>query len=177
MTRFVLTCCFALLVAGTVTGEEQTPQNNLIDFESEKGEFKIRLPGKPSHETTEVGNAKETQHQFLVGTEQGAYIVSYQDNPNLAGSTPAQLTAALESGRDRLVEVFGGKLLKSEEVQLDKTHPGLDFRVTIPQAKGEARCRFYMVGTRLYQILVVGAPEFTKSEQATAVIESFKLLR
>lgn len=173
----IVTCCFALLLTCTSFAEGQTSESGLIDFQSEEGGFSIALPGKPAHETTEVGNAKEKQHQFTVGAEQGAYIVSYQDNPNLTGSTPKQMTAALESGRDRLLEVFSGKLLDSKEVQLDKSHPGLDFRVTIPQAKGEARCRFYMVGTRLYQILIVGTPEFTKSEQATAVIESFKLLK
>lgn len=173
----IVTWCFALFITCISVAEEQKSESGLIDFQSAEGGFSIELPGKPAHETAKVGDAKETQHQFTVGAEQGAFIVSYQDNPNLAGSTPKQLAAALESGRDRLLEVFGGKLLHSKEVQLDKTHPGLDFRVTIPQAKGEARCRFYMVGTRLYQILIVGTPEFTKSEQATEVIESFKLLR
>jgi hypothetical protein len=74
------------------------------------------------------------------------------------------------------VEIFRGKLLESKTIPLDKVHPGLNFRVTIPQANGEARCRFYMVGTRLYQIMAIGMPEFANSSQATQVIDSFKLL-
>jgi hypothetical protein len=158
-------------------GEEQKTDDGLIEFKSEAGNFSIHLPAKPEHETVEVGTVKDKQDQFKVGTDQGAYVVSYQDNPNLQGSTPKQIKAALESGRDRLQEVFRGKLLESKSVTLNKTNPGLNFRVKIPQPNGEARCRFYMVGTRLYQIMAVGVPEFANSNEATQVIDSFKLLR
>jgi hypothetical protein len=178
-SKFVKTCAVAVIVLNTATmmGKEQPTVKGLIDFKSKEGKFSIHLPAKPKHEITEVGTAKDKQHQFKVGTDQGVYLISYQDNPNLQGSTPKQLMAALESGRDRSREVFRGKLLESKSVTLDKTHPGLNFRVTLPQAKGEARCRFYMVGTRLYQIMVIGVPEFANSNEATQVIDSFKLLR
>jgi hypothetical protein len=177
--KCVDTCAVAviLLNAAMVMGQSQQTVEGLIEFKSKAGNFSIHLPAKPEHEMTEVGTAKEKQHQFRVGTDQGVYLVSYQDNPNLQGSTPKQLMAALESGRDRLQEVFRGQLLESKNVTLNKTHPGLDFKMTIPQANGEARCRFYMVGTRLYQIMAIGVPEFANSNEATQVIDSFKLLR
>jgi hypothetical protein len=34
-----------------------------------------------------------------------------------------------------------------------------------------------MVGTRLYQIMAIGLPEFANSDEAKQVIESFKLLK
>jgi hypothetical protein len=176
----VKTCAVAVVLLNTATMIAEEPQTveGLIEFISKAGNFSIYLPAKPEHKVVEVGTVKEKQHQFKVGTaDRGVYLISYQDNPNLQGSTPKQLVAALESGRDRLPEVFRGKLLKSESVTLNKTHPGLDFRVTIPQANGEARCRFYMVGTRLYQIMAIGVPEFANSNEATHVIDSFKLLR
>jgi hypothetical protein len=168
---------FLLLSTVMVIADEPKTIKELIEFKSEAGKFSVRLPAKPEHEVTEVGTAKEKQHQFKVGTHQGAYVVSYQDNPNLQGGTPKQLMAALESGRDRLLEVFRGKLLESKSVTLNKTHPGLSFRVTIPRANGEARCRFYMAGTRLYQIMAIGVPKFANSKEATQVIDSFKLLK
>jgi hypothetical protein len=178
-TTCVKTCAVAaiLLHTATMMGEEQQTGAGLIEFKSAAGKFSIRLPAKPAHEITEVGTAKEKQHQFKVGTERGVYLVSYQDNPNLEGSSPEQLMAALESGRDRLQKIFSGKLLESKSVTLGKTHPGLNFRVEIPQANGEARCRFYLVGTRLYQIMALGVPEFANSNQATQVIDSFQLLK
>jgi hypothetical protein len=165
-----------LLNVAMVIGDEPKVNEGLVEFKSEEGQFSVRLPGKPEYEVVEVGDAKEKQHQFTVGAAQGAYVVSYQENPNLKGSSDKQLAAALESGRDRLKDVFRGKVLESKTVALDKKYPGLNFRITIPQANGEARCRFYMVGTRLYQILAIGMPEFANSAEATQVIESFKLL-
>ena len=166
-----------LLNAAMAMGEEPKVADGLVEFKSEEGKFSIRLPGKPEHEIVEVGTAKGKQHQFAVDLGRGAYLVSYQDNPNLQDSTPKQIAAALEVGRDRLKETFRGELLETKSVTLDKNHPGLDSRWTIPDAMGEARCRFYMVGTRLYQIMAIGVPEFANSDEATRVIESFKLLK
>jgi hypothetical protein len=164
-----------LLVSGVLRAEEPKAADGLIEFTTKAGRFSVRLPQEPKHKTTTVGDAKETQDQFIAPGDQGVYLISYQDNPNLEGSGPEQLQSALESGRDRLQKEFQGELLESKAIKLDDVHPGLNFRVTIPQANGEARCRFYMVGTRLYQILVIGVPEFAGSRQATQVIDSFKL--
>lgn len=178
-SKYANSVAVALLLLSTplALAEEQPAAKRLIEFKSEAGKFSVQLPGKPEEEVTEVGTAKQKQYQFSVGTEQGAYIVSYQDNPNLQGSTSKELAAALQSGRDRLIDVFRGKLLESKSTTLDKTHPGLNFRISIPQAKGEARCRFYMVGTRLYQIMAIGVPEFANSKQATEIMDSFKLTK
>ncbi len=166
-----------LLSAAATMADEQNTADGLIEFKSEAGKFSIRLPAKPEEGVVEVGDAKEKQHQFTTGAEKGAFIVSYQDNPNLKGSTPKEIAAALESARDRLKEVFHGKLVESKTTTLNKSHPGLNFRLEMTQPKGEARCRFYMIGTRLYQIIVIGEPEFANSGEATQIIDSFKLLK
>ncbi|HEX4413828.1 MAG TPA: hypothetical protein VH107_09385 [Lacipirellulaceae bacterium] len=166
-----------LFTTAIVLAENQKPTEGLTEFKSDPGKFSIRLPGKPQQEDVEVGTAKEKQHQFTVGMEKGAYIISYQENPNLKNSSPQQIAAALESGRDRLKEVFHGKLVESKATTLNKTSPGLNFRLEMAEPKGEARCRFYMVGTRLYEIIVIGEPAFANSTEATQVIDSFKLLK
>jgi hypothetical protein len=166
-----------LLNAVMAMGEEPKAAAELVEFKSEEGKFSIKLPGKPEHEVVEVGNDKGKQHQFTVDLGRGVYLISYQDNPKLEGSTPKQLAAALEVGRDQLKKTFQGELLENKTLTLGKTHPGLDSRWTIPAANGEARCRFYMVGTRLYQIMAIGVPDFANSADATQVIESFKLLK
>lgn len=168
---------FILLATANTFAEPQKPADALTEFKSDAGKFTIGLPGKPQQEDVEVGAAKEKQHQFTVGTDKGAYIVSYQENPNLKNSTPKQIAAALESARDRLKEVFHGKLLESKPTTLNKTNLGLTFRLEMAEPKGEARCRFYMVGTRLYQIIAIGEPAFVNSAEATQVFDSFKLLK
>lgn len=179
LMRPVVLCswAFALAATGVVWAQEPSADDGkLVEFASKEGDFAVKLPGKPAYEKTMVGDAEEVQHQFTVGQPQGVYLISYQENPNLEEGTPEQMTAALESGRDRLLEAFRGKLVESKETTLDKKHPGLEFSLTIPAAKGEARCRFYMVGTRLYQVMALGTPEFVKSRKSTEVLDSFKLL-
>jgi hypothetical protein len=178
-SNYVTTCAVIVVLLNTMISiaEEQKAGKSLIEFKSKEGRFSIRLPGKPEHEVVEVGNDKGKQHQFTLDLGRGVYLISYQDNPKLEGSTPKQLAAALEVGRDQLKKTFQGELLENKTLTLDKKHPGLDSLWTIPAAKGEARCRFYMVGTRLYQIMAIGLPEFANSAQATQVIESFNLLK
>jgi hypothetical protein len=156
--------------------DESKGADGLIEFASKEGGFSIRLPEKPVYEKTTVGK-DEIQHQFIVGAAQGVYLVSYQENPTLKGSSAEQLTAALESGRDRLMETFKGELLESESIELDELHPGLKFRLTLPEVNGEANCHFYFVGTRLFQVMVMGVPEFATSEQAALVLDSFQVLK
>ncbi|QEG34953.1 hypothetical protein [Bythopirellula goksoeyrii] len=166
-----------LLPIASLRAVEQVVVAELVEFKNQAGQFSIGLPGEPLYEKTTVGDAQETQHQYTVPMEQGVYLISYQENPNLEGKGPKELASALVSGRDRLQEVFQGELVESKSIALDKSHPGLQFRFTIPAANGEARCRFYLVGTRLYQLMALGAPDFAQSDQATRVIESFKLLK
>lgn len=175
LIRVVLGIAVAGHAALNVSAQESAPE--LTEFTSQSGKFRIELPGEPQYEETAVGEAQEPQHQFKIGSANGVYLISYQENPNLRGATPEQMAAALESGRDRLLHVFRGELLDSKAVKLDNKHPGLSFRLTIPAAQGEARCRFYLVGTRLYQVMAMGLPEFAASEEAAAVLNSFALLK
>jgi hypothetical protein len=175
--RQLVMCAIITLLPSVVAHAQEQPQaaDGLTAFTSKEGKFSIQLPGKPLHEATEVGKAKEVQHQFQVAGKNGVYLISYQDNPNLEGNTLKQLQAALHTGRDAVQRAFRGELLETKDIQLEEKHPGVEFRATIPQARGEARCRFYMVGTRLYQIQAIGTPEFVSSDQSDRVINSFKL--
>ncbi|MGE0534385.1 MAG: hypothetical protein AB7O68_05385 [Pirellulales bacterium] len=182
MSRYVKTqqligTALVLFVASSLASGQQTePPRGLVRFVSDDGGFEIRLPGKPTYEKTDVGDPDHPQHQFKAAAgEEGGYLVSYQDNPKLEGANAETLQLALKVGRDSVLKVFKGELVDSKEVKLDEKHPGIDFRVTIPQLKGEAHCRFYLVGSRLYQIMVIGVPDFVGSRQATRVIDSFRL--
>jgi hypothetical protein len=174
--RLAFAVCLIALISSPVTALDQAPAAPaLVEFAPKEGGFKALLPGKPEYEKIEVGNAKQEQHQYVVGGASGAYLISYQDNPTLEGATAEKLAEALVLGRDSLVKGFNGKVVESEEIQLDRTYPGLAFRSTIPDAQGEARCRFYMAGTRLYQVMAIGLPTFAASEEATQVLDSFSL--
>lgn len=174
--RIVIWIATVVTLAALVQASEPQAFAELTEFTSAAGKFSVLLPGEPLYEKTQLGGSNEVQHQYKIGGADGVYLISFQENPNLKGSSPEQLTTALESGRDRLVQVFQGELVESKSTSLAKKHPGLSFRVTIPQAGGEARCRFYMVGIRLYQVMALGKPAFAESEQSTRILDSFKLL-
>jgi hypothetical protein len=178
MSRYMLVTLLSLVALAADIGraQEAPAPAALVEFTSKEGGFKASLPGKPAYEKVELPGSKELQHQFVVGGPSGAYLISYQDNPNLKGATPEKIAEALALGRDTLLKGFTGKLVESKDVKLDKKHPGLAFRVTIPAAGGEARCRFYMVGTRLYQVMAIGLPAFAGSEEATKVLDSFAIV-
>jgi hypothetical protein len=174
--RIVIWIATVVTLASLVQASEPQAVAELTEFTSAAGKFSVLLPGKPMSQKVPIGE-NEVQHQFGVDSPNGAYIVSYQDNPNLKGSSPEQLAKALESGRERMLQIFKGDLLETQSTPLAKKHPGLSFRLTMPQAGGEANCRLYMVGTRLYQVMAIGKPDFVASEQSARVLDSFKLLQ
>ncbi len=158
--------------AGPLWSQELTP------YTPEQGGFRVLLPGEPKHEQTTVGDgqdASDVQDQYIFQTKDGVYLVSYQDNPNLEGADAALLDEAFVRGRAGLKKIFGGELLEEKEIELQQKYPGRELRFTIPQAKGEAKCRMFLVGTRLYQVMAVGLPEFVNTDRTDSVLESFQL--
>ncbi len=173
MNRLGAFVLFSCLAVADTTGQD------LTSFTSSEGKFSVSLPAEPTHEETDVGPAgaaNTVQHQFTVGTENGIYLVSYQDNPNLQGATKAKIEGALKLGIEALKQAFGGEITAQKDIQLVKVHAGKEVRVSIPAAKGEARCRMYLVGTRLYQVMAVGLPAFVASDQSDKVLDSFTVV-
>ena len=170
-----LLCAVAVVVMGAgLLCAQQT--ETLADFVSKEGRFSIRLPQEP--QTKQIKVAPDTiQHQFGVDLGgQGAIIVSYQDTPNLAGASDATLQAALKNGRDALVKSFKGQVRSEEKMLLEELHPGLDVQIDMPDEGGMAHCRLFIVGKRLYQILIPGIPRFVQSDEIEEVLASFQLL-
>lgn len=168
----------ASIIAFTLSGREISADESAY-FKSVEGKFRANFPAKPQHNPIKLGDGKaptDVQHQFAAGGPDGAYLISYQDNPNLNGVGAKGLEQALLVGRDSLVQTFGGKVTQDTPIQLKKKYPGRDMVITIPSAGGIGRCRLYLVDTRLYQIMVLGKPEFANSDVATKFIESFEIL-
>lgn len=42
--------------------------------------------------------------------------------------------------------------------------------------QGQIRARIYLVGNRLYQVMVIGTDSYTTSSGANAFLDSFKLI-
>ena len=169
----------AALATSMAVGVAQEEGPKLRRFKSQEGNFSIELPGVPKAQRVPVEPDNEKaakQVQYVFGVDNGAYLVSYQDNPNLEEADEKTRAEALKTAQDSLGKTFG-KLLHEKRIQLLDKYPGREFEYQIPGDKGRYRSRMYLVDGRLYQVIVVGTEAFAASPTADAMLNSFELLR
>lgn len=175
MRKLAWLIAFAVFLPATLA-DDKTP--SWAEFTSKAGSFSALFPGKPQESKETVSKDGPPQFQYVVGGPTGAYLVSYQDNPNLVNAGKALQDKALQTARDGAQRATQGKLLRSKEIKLDNVHPGLEFEFEIPHgAGGVYRSRAYLVKDRLYQVIAVGQKDFATSKDADRFLGSFKLLK
>ncbi|HEY9074301.1 MAG TPA: hypothetical protein VIN67_09240 [Desulfobaccales bacterium] len=165
----------ALLLALCLAGCSSKPQ----EFKSEAGRFSIMTPVALQEETqpleTEAG--KISLHLFAAQEGFTGYFVSYCDYPPefVKKKEPEQM---LDGARDGATKSAKGKLVSDTKISL-AGHPGLEVVIDAREPQGPnglIKGRLFMVGNRLYQVMVV-APKSRTDDQATdSFLQSFKLL-
>jgi hypothetical protein len=111
-------------------------------------------------------------HMFVASPDPNiAYIVSYSDYPEemVKKSDPQKM---LDGARDGAAKNVNGKIESEKKIKIDG-HPGRDF--VIATERFQIRDRIYMVGSRLYQVMLVGSKDVISGKDAEKFIESFKL--
>jgi hypothetical protein len=149
------------------------------EFTANDGGFTVLMPDTPKEDKTDLATAdgtKVVQYQYLVDGGTKAHLVTYQDNP-AAVEKADQVQKVLEGGRDNAVTNLKGKLLLSKELKLADKHSGMEFQIEVPSLKSIYRSRIYLVGKRLYQIVVLGPKEFVDSKESDSFLDSFKLTK
>jgi hypothetical protein len=114
---------------------------------------------------------------FGVESKDGMYGIGVADLPIPDGETAAQIQDRLDGARDGAVRNINGTLTSSSSITLGKQkYPGREFHATITKPKvGQVRARVYLVGKRVYQVIVMGTNEYATSKEATAFLDSFRL--
>jgi hypothetical protein len=167
-------CMQALLVLACVSGTGRA--EGLAEFTSEAGGFKVLMPGKPS--VTEMPTPAGTMHMVQVRTKAGEYLASWIDLPFDAADKAEKAEGCLDRVRDGMVDRVKGKLVRDKKFTLEDKHPGRDVEAETTQpAKGRMRARLFLVGSRLYQVIVAGSKEWTESKEADRVLDSFRLTK
>ena len=168
---------WALLVsAATVTAGD-----TLTEFKWDAGKCKVLLPGK-AQETIQKGTSADgtpvETHMLQVegGGGRHVYLVAFTPNPALANASDDVKEKALDGGRDAAVSSTKGKLVAGtdKKIKLDNAHPGREFQVEVP-ILGIYRAQLYVVGDRLYQLVVAGPKDVALSDNADKFFKSFKL--
>jgi hypothetical protein len=143
-------------------------------IQSTEGGFAVAIPGPVSEErrtqTTEVGEV--TLHTFIAVRPEAdtAYYVSYTDFPAaaVAQADPRDVVARASHGA---LEALGATGLASRPLMMDG-FPGWEVEgVSGPR---HLRGRFFLVGPRLYQQLLLH-PDGKPPHDADHFFESFKL--
>jgi hypothetical protein len=150
------------------------------EYASDEGRFTVKMPGTPKKSKTPIdapGGKTLDQHQFLIDKGNLAYLVAYQDDPNLKNVNEETAQKVLDAARDAVPKALDGKLLDTRKIKLDDKHLGVEFRVEVASIKGVYRSRIYVVGERIYQITVVGPKEVTSSKESDAYLDSLKLTK
>ncbi|RJS18457.1 hypothetical protein DRW03_25390 [Corallococcus sp. H22C18031201] len=134
---------------------EQPAGPALTPFTAPEG-FVVSLPGEPQvqRQTVKIPAGNVATASFTTTLDGITYSASIADYPEkVIAARPAE--AFLNEGRDGLVNQLKGTLKDEQAIELDG-YPGKSY--TVSSAVGEVKARNFLVGPRLYTLLVVFNP-------------------
>jgi hypothetical protein len=147
-------------------------------YSSKEGNYRAMFPSTPKTAKQNLpgpAGVKVTAHSATVKDRNGAvYGVNYTEFPN---ATEAMLDAAV----DAMIKSAKMKPSSREKIDLDG-HPGRDvkFEVDPPRGtkeKGLGQAKCFLVGKRIYQVLVIGPESKVSTDEIKAFVDSFALLK
>ena len=136
-------------------------------FKATHADMKITLPEKPASDSIALGDGT-MQHRLMVNRPNGSIII-WQQNAN----SQIKVSDALKKAQNAIVKMAGGEILAQSEEKVDGK-PARTFTVSIPEKGGEFRVGYYYANGKNYQVMSVGAPEFTRSKSVDAMFKSIR---
>lgn len=127
---------------------------------SEEGNFKVLLPGETTYANQSVDTpiGKIEMHTFMSETETGAAGVLYSDFP-AAQIANSDVDTLLTNARDGAVGNVKGKLTSDKAIQV-AGNPGREFTFSVgtgDDVQFNGWQRVFLVGNRMYQLIVITA--------------------
>jgi hypothetical protein len=163
----------ALVVGALAAAAAGCQQKPMTEYVSTECKFRGKFPGAPTVSTKSANGL--SLKMFMVENWSGGYMIGVADMPIPPGEPAAKIQARLDDGQTGALKAVNGTLKESKPITLDGGHPGREFTGT---AEGKhLRARFYLAGTRAYQLLVVGRSQsFTTSAEANDFFGAFQVL-
>ena len=177
MNRIALLLTVSTLL---LTGYCQAQTEKTELYESEQGRFKVRFLSKPKIDTKDLATGKAGTPPIPTVTERseassGAYIaVVYADYPEeFKNVTPKKLFDGVRDG----LKGKDGKVTTDVDVKFtDETKPSYR-EIRIEAGNNVIRARVFMVGSRLYQVMVTGDKKSTAHKSCDVFLDSFELVK
>jgi hypothetical protein len=156
--------CGFLLVAGC--------GNQLKEFTSPEGKFKVMMPATPKEGTQTVNGITVKSYNFQ--EKGGTYSVSFMELP--AGQSDAELQARLEGLSSSWVRELEAKNTNSSKITYNQIYPGRELEADLP-AQMHIRARYYLKGRVVYKISVLGDKPWASSAKASKFLDSLVILQ
>lgn len=145
--------------------------------EDSAGVFSVAFPGTSTQSGGLGKSAFEEQQQFTLSTDQGVYMLVYEDFPKLDFSDDAVATSAMQTAREGFRKSLNGELIREQKIRLPGTGVnGVEFQLNIPRLNGRSRHRSVAIGHRWYSVLVLGTEDFVESAAADRFLKSATLV-
>lgn len=169
----LLIATILLLLCGCQQAKPSGAESEWIVFSPKDGGYSIKLPGKPTARPLPVDTeeVRTVSTLYELTREEFKYVVGYMNYPLSveAANRDKFLSRAAESA----ITSAGGTVTGNTAISLDGS-PG---REVTGEVKGFSyRCRVYLVGERLYLLIIWLPPNKTDSENAAKFFESFKII-
>lgn len=130
------------------------------------GDLSVTLPSEPQPSIVELEDGAK-QHHLNLPFPNGAIVIWHQE----AHKDVSDREPGLQAGQDAIVKYAAGEVIESKKVELEG-HPGRYFIVSVPAKNGECRVGFYYANGKHYQVMAVGAKEFTRSDDVDKMFSS-----
>ncbi|WNG50964.1 hypothetical protein F0U60_47675 [Archangium minus] len=158
---------------GSTPTDEAKPQAELQRISAPEG-FNVMFPGNPQPQRGKVaipGGEVQTAAWTISDPNGVLYSISTADYPEkVVAANPA--AAFLNEGKTGLVNQLKGTIKAEEDITL-QGYPGKSF--TVSSDAGEVRARNFLVGPRLYTLIVLYNPSIG-APQADQFLSSLELV-
>jgi hypothetical protein len=161
----------ALIVLGAALEAQWQP------FEPPGGRCRVMMPGTTDDITERVHDrqAKDDpighSYQLLRAFPQEVYVVTFVDLPPGAGAAELLLDQACDTA---LQELPNARQTRRTPIGLAR-HPGREMVLDLIDNEAVMICRFYLVGDRMYELLVAGPGIKPGADSANKFFDSFEL--
>ena len=150
---------------------------NWVTTVSHQGAFLVRMPEEPTVAVDRVSAEKENITINTYKSEDRAintfYMVSYYDYPD--GFNPDTKKDFFKDVISKVVRRMGGSLLMEKNISTDE-YKGREIEVAVDEDYF-VRAKFYLVGNRLYQLIIGAADRRAYSPENEAYLNSFRLIK
>jgi hypothetical protein len=166
-----------LLLAAVASGcdRSQWQEQSIRD-----GGFRVLMRPQPHYEKRQLDTpvGAITAHLYTMELSDSVFGVGYSDYPEqmLRMMAPRRMFMDV---RDGWMKRIDGRLQgEGKDIRLEGTYPGMEIVAsgTVNGREAYLRGRFYLVGNRLYQIVVFGNRDSIPLADVNRFLSSFKLI-